>query len=113
MVTLTEKAAQVVKAVFQQEGKPDAALRVFIAGGGCSGFQYGLAIEENVQESDHVFESNGIRVVVDEVSHAYMDGSEVDYVEDAEGGGFTISNPNINPSCSCDQESEGGPGCYG
>lgn len=99
MVTLTDRAAEAVRAVFEQEGVPDAALRLYVAGGGCSGLQYGMAIEDTVEQSDHVFESKGIRIVVDEISHPFMDGSEVDYVEGPEGTGFTISNPNVIPGC--------------
>jgi iron-sulfur cluster assembly protein len=118
MVTLTDKAAEAIRSIFAQQGKPDASLRVYVAGGGCSGLQYGMAIEEVAEENDNVFESHGIRILVDEISHPYIDGSEVDFEENLMGGGFRVNNPNAVRSCGCGhsfqaEDGPGGGGCCG
>jgi iron-sulfur cluster insertion protein len=74
---------------------------VFVQGGGCSGFQYGLMIEESGGDVDQVFESNGVRLFVDPVSVSYLKGAEVDFVDTVTGGGFTIKNPNATSTCGC------------
>jgi iron-sulfur cluster assembly accessory protein len=76
-------------------------LRVFVQGGGCSGFQYGLMIEENGGVGDQTFESNGIKLYIDPVSLSYLKGAEVDFVDTITGGGFTIKNPNATSTCGC------------
>ena len=100
-ITLTEKAATEIKGLFEQQGIENAALRVFVSGGGCSGLQYGMAIAEEVEEGDHEFEMHGVRILVDPLSVNYMTGSSIDYVEDMMGGGFKIDNPNATKSCGC------------
>ena len=101
-ITLTDRAAQEVKDILEQQGNPtDVALRIYVAGGGCSGLQYGMALDENVEEGDSFFEDNNVRVVIDPMSLKYITGSVVDYVETAMGGGFKVENPNATRSCGC------------
>jgi iron-sulfur cluster insertion protein len=102
-ITVTEAAATKIKELLAEEGKSDCGLRVFVQGGGCSGFQYGLMIEENGGVGDQSFESNGIRLYVDPVSISYLKGAEVDFVDTITGGGFTIKNPNATSTCGCGQ----------
>ena len=115
---LTDGAAEVVKDLISQQERDDLALRVYVAGGGCSGLQYGMALDESVEQDDQVFESNGVKVVVDAVSLRYIAGSTVDYVTTGMGGGFKVTNPNATGGCGCgssfsteDGESSGGGGC--
>ena len=86
-----------------EEGKTTAGLRVFVQGGGCSGFQYGLMIEEGepTVDVDRIVESNGVRLFVDPISVRYLKGAEVDFVDNLSGGGFTIKNPNAKSTCGC------------
>jgi iron-sulfur cluster assembly accessory protein len=118
VVTLTESAAEQILGLLEREGKKDAALRVFVSGGGCSGLNYGMAIDESVEEGDVVFTSFGVKVVVDALSINYIRGANVDYVDDVMGGGFKIDNPNATRSCGCgssfateDGPEAGGGGC--
>lgn len=100
----TDAAARKVGELIQGEGNPNLMLRVFVQGGGCSGFQYGLMIEETgTGDADQVFESNGVKLYVDPISARYLFGAEVDYVETVTGGGFTIKNPNATSTCGCGQ----------
>jgi iron-sulfur cluster assembly accessory protein len=102
MITLTEKAASELAEVINTQEKGTAALRVWVAGGGCSGLQYGMALDENApEEGDEVFEDRGIRIYVDQLSLNYMNGASVDYVDDTLGGGFKIENPNAVSGCGC------------
>lgn len=101
-ITLTDKAASEIKDLLQEQGKPDAGLRVWVAGGGCSGLQYGMAIDDGeAEEGDKVFDHLGVKIMVDSMSASYMAGSVVDYVDDVLGGGFKIENPNATRSCGC------------
>jgi iron-sulfur cluster insertion protein len=100
-ITVTESAASKIKDLLAEEGKTDSGLRVFVQGGGCSGFQYGLMIEENGGVGDQTFASNGIKLYVDPVSLSYLKGAEVDFVDTITGGGFTIKNPNATSTCGC------------
>jgi iron-sulfur cluster insertion protein len=102
-ITVTESAAAKIKELLAEEGKTDSGLRVFVQGGGCSGFQYGLMIEESGGVGDQAIESNGIRLFVDPVSVSYLKGAEVDFVDTITGGGFTIKNPNATSTCGCGQ----------
>jgi iron-sulfur cluster assembly accessory protein len=102
-ITVTEAAATKIKELLAEEGKNDSGLRVFVQGGGCSGFQYGLMIEESGGVGDQSFESNGIRLFIDTVSVSYLRGAEVDFVDTITGGGFTIKNPNATSTCGCGQ----------
>jgi iron-sulfur cluster assembly accessory protein len=103
MINVTETAAGKISELLQEENKPGAGLRVFVQGGGCSGFQYGLMIDDGDGDAsaDKVFEVNGVRLLVDPISLRYLKGAEVDFVENNAGGGFTIKNPNAKSTCGC------------
>lgn len=117
MITLTPRAATELKDLIKSQDKSSSALRVWVAGGGCSGLSYGMALDDGQPEAeDNVFEQDGLKVYVDPLSLNYMDGASVDYVDDVLGGGFKIDNPNAVSSCGCGSsfktaESEGGGGC--
>ncbi len=100
-ITLTEAAVAQLTQLIEKQGDPDVALRVFVSPGGCSGFQYGMALDSAVEDSDQVFEQHGVKLVVDEFSLNYLKGAEVDYVDSLMGAGFTVYNPNAVSSCSC------------
>jgi iron-sulfur cluster assembly protein len=102
-VTLTQPAADAVRDVIKQKNLTGYALRLFISGGGCSGYQYGLALDSNIRTEDVVSEVDGIKLIVDEVSIKYLQGATVDYVEGMTSSGFKIINPNAVSSCSCGQ----------
>ena len=103
MVTLTDKAATKVKELMNGQAEAGtASLRVAVRGGGCSGFQYALAFDEQ-RDGDQVFEHQDIRLLVDTESLPFVDGSEVDYVESLQGAGFAVNNPNVVASCGCGQ----------
>ncbi len=101
IINVTEAAAGKIRELLEEEGKADSGLRVFVQGGGCSGFQYGLMIEESGGVGDQVFESQGVRLFVDPVSLSYLKGAEVDFVDTITGGGFTIKNPSATSTCGC------------
>lgn len=101
LVTVTEKAAEKAKQLLADRNVVNGALRVFVVSGGCSGYQYGMAIARQIEEGDISIESNGVTIVVDEESAPLLDGAEVDYVEDLMKSGFTIFNPNAVRSCAC------------
>jgi iron-sulfur cluster assembly accessory protein len=103
MINVTETAASRIADLLVEEGRLGAGLRVFVQGGGCSGFQYGLMIDEGEgdAESDQVFEVNGVKLLVDPISLRYLSGAEVDFVDNNMGGGFTIKNPNAKSTCGC------------
>ena len=103
MINVTSIAAEKISELLSEEGKPSAGLRVFVQGGGCSGFQYGLMIEEGEPSADvdRIVESNGVRLFVDPISVRYLKGAEVDFVDNLSGGGFTIKNPNAKSTCGC------------
>ena len=100
MVTLTEIATRKVSEFLAGHEQPGAGLRVAVKGGGCSGFQYQLALDE-AREGDQVFEHEGIKIMVDEQSLRYVDGSTVDYTESLMGAGFQVNNPNVVAACGC------------
>jgi iron-sulfur cluster assembly protein len=112
MLTLTEKAANKSKELFKEKGLDDqAALRVFVVGGGCSGHQYGMAIARQPDDEDLVMELEGVKIVVDPDSAPFLEGVEIDYVDDLMKAGFTIFNPNAVRTCACGssfQTAEGG-----
>lgn len=117
-VTLTQTAANAVRDVISQKNLEGYALRLFISGGGCSGYQYGLAMDSNIRPEDVVSEVDGIKLVVDEVSIKYLQGATVDFVEGMTSSGFKIINPNAASSCNCGQsfnsaEGEDSGGCSG
>lgn len=100
-MTLTPLAATKVQEFLAQHGRPQAGLRVRVVGGGCSGFQYQLALDDAAQDEDQIFEQNGVKLFVDPRSQLYLDGTEIDYVEDIMGSGFRFNNPNSTGSCGC------------
>ena len=102
MIHLTQTAALKVKAVMEQEKEsmPAGGLRIYVQGGGCSGFSYGMVLDE-ASEGDQVFEREGVKVIVDPMSMKYLENAEVDYKEDLMGGGFAIKNPNAASTCGC------------
>lgn len=100
-MTMTESAAARAAALLQEKNDPSAAIRVFVKSGGCSGYMYGMAIDDRRLDGDQVFEDKGVKVVVDKMSWPLLAGSEVDYVENMMGGGFSVTNPNASSSCGC------------
>ena len=100
LVLMTPSAAEKVRELLDEEGDATLGLRIFVAGGGCSGMQYGMTLDEE-QEGDVVVEVEGVRVLVDEMSAGYISGSEVDYVDSLMGAGFTVNNPNAVSTCGC------------
>ena len=98
---VTDNAVRKVRELIEDEGNEALILRVFVTGGGCSGFQYGFSFEETVEEDDTVVEKNDVRVVVDALSYPYLVGSEVDYTEGLEGARFVVKNPNATATCGC------------
>lgn len=98
---ITEAAAEMVRNLLVQKNVPDYGLRVFVSGGGCSGMQYGMALEAEARPYDHVIEASGVKVFVDPTSMMYIAGSTVDYEDNLMGGGFRIDNPNAVSSCGC------------
>jgi len=103
MVSVTDKAAQKLKKYFAEIGKPNAALRIKVEGGGCAGFQYDLRPEEQKGEADLVYESQGILIYVDPESNPFLDQSQLDYVDSLHESGFKLNNPNSKSSCGCGQ----------
>ena len=99
-LTLSAPAADKVRGLLEQEADSALGLRVFVAGGGCSGLQYGMTLDEG-QAGDTVVELRGVRVLVDEMSAQYLAGSEIDYVDSLMGAGFTVNNPNAVSTCGC------------
>lgn len=100
-ISLTPEAVGQLKGLLERDPGSEMALRVFVSGGGCSGLQYGMALDDNFRPDDEVMEIDGVRVVVDEYSMQHIRGSEIDYVDSLMGAGFTVHNPNAVSSCSC------------
>ena len=100
-IDLTPAAAEAVQDLLAKRELGDMALRVFVSGGGCSGFQYGMALEDNIRDTDIVSEQHGVKLVIDEISINYLDGAKVDYVDEIMGSGFKIENPNAVSTCGC------------
>jgi iron-sulfur cluster assembly accessory protein len=103
LINVSSIAASKIAELLSEENKQESGLRVFVQGGGCSGFQYGLMIEDSPADADQVFESNGVKLYVDPISVRYLKGAEVDFVDNVAGGGFTIRNPNAVSTCGCGQ----------
>ncbi len=101
IITLTPAAVEAVRGLLEKRNLQGYALRVFVQGGGCSGFQYGMALEGNIREQDLKADFDGIQVVVDEISIDYLRGATVDYVDGVMGSGFKIENPNAVSACGC------------
>lgn len=100
-LVFTDSAAQKVKELIDEEGNPSLKLRVFVSGGGCSGFQYGFTFDEEVNEDDTALEKNGVTLLIDSMSYQYLVGAEIDYTEGLEGSQFVIRNPNAVTTCGC------------
>ena len=101
MVSITSSAANKVLELMGREGKAEAALRLYVAGGGCSGLNYGMAFEDAPEEDDQVVELNGVRILIDSYSAPYVKDAEIDYIDGLMGSGFTIHNPNATSTCAC------------
>lgn len=97
----SDAAANKAKTLISDEGNPELNLRVFVEGGGCSGFQYGFTFDDKVNNGDHEIDKNGVTLVVDPMSYEYLIGAEVDYKESLEGSMFVINNPNATTTCGC------------
>ena len=97
----TDSAALKVQKLIKEENNDNLMLRVFIQGGGCSGFQYGFTFDEAIQEGDTVVENQGVKVLIDPMSFQYLAGAEIDYMEGLEGAHFVIRNPNATTTCGC------------
>jgi iron-sulfur cluster insertion protein len=100
-IVFTDSAAGKVKELVDEEGNPELKLRVFVQGGGCSGFQYGFTFDEIVNEDDTTMEKNGVQLLIDSMSYQYLVGAEIDYKDDLEGAQFVIKNPSATSTCGC------------
>jgi len=101
LLVFTDSAANKVRELIEEEGNPDLKLRVFVTGGGCSGFQYGFTFDEEMNEDDTSMEKNGVTLLIDSMSYQYLVGAEIDYTEGLEGSQFVIRNPNAASTCGC------------
>jgi iron-sulfur cluster insertion protein len=100
-VVFTDAAAKKVNELIKDEDNPELKLRVFISGGGCSGFQYGFTFDEKIEEGDSRIDNQGVTLVIDPMSVQYLMGAEIDYKEDLQGAQFVIRNPNASTTCGC------------
>ena len=100
MIQITDKAFSQIRQIMNEEDTTEA-LRVFVQGGGCSGFQYGFTFDENQADDDYLIEQEGVKVLVDAASMTYLTGAEIDYKEELMGSNFTIKNPNATTTCGC------------
>jgi len=100
-LVFTDSAADKVRQLIEEEGNSELKLRVFVQGGGCSGFQYGFTFDEDTNEDDTVMEKNGVQLLIDAMSYQYLVGAEIDYKDGLEGAQFVIKNPNATTSCGC------------
>lgn len=114
MLNLSEAAAEKIQGLLEQENNPALHLRVFVSGGGCSGFGYGFTFDDQVKDNDHVVEAHGVKLLVDAMSLDLLKGSEIDYQTSLQGESFVIRNPNAASTCGCGKSftpAEGGSGC--
>lgn len=100
-ITVTESASTKVRQLIEEEENQELKLRVFVTGGGCSGFQYGFTFDENQKENDMTIEQDGVKILIDSLSFQYLMGSEVDYTEGLQGSRFIINNPQAKTTCGC------------
>ena len=100
-IKFTDSAASKVKELIEEEGNPDLKLRVFVTGGGCSGFQYGFTFDEDAADDDTALQKNGVTLLIDPMSYQYLVGAEIDFSEGLEGSQFVIRNPNATSTCGC------------
>jgi iron-sulfur cluster insertion protein len=101
ILVFTDSAASKVRSLINEEGNPNLKLRVFVQGGGCSGFQYGFTFDEDVNDDDTALEKEGVTLLIDSMSYQYLTGAEIDYKEDINGAQFVIKNPNATTTCGC------------
>ncbi|MHB8509670.1 MAG: iron-sulfur cluster insertion protein ErpA [Candidatus Dormibacteria bacterium] len=101
LVSLTDAAHDQLRTMIEKKGNPALALRVFVQAGGCSGFSYGMALDDAPLQDDVIAETNGLRVFIDSFSAQHLEGAKIDYVESLMGAGFTVLNPNATSSCGC------------
>ncbi len=102
-ITLTQAAASAVRQIMAQKNLFESSLRLYISGGGCAGYQYGLALVNKINQEDSIFETDGVKLIVDDVSIRFLQGATVDFVEGVTSNSFKITNPNAISSCSCGQ----------
>ncbi|MGD2138749.1 MAG: iron-sulfur cluster insertion protein ErpA [Burkholderiales bacterium] len=100
-LVFSDSAAQKVRELIEEEGNDELKLRVFVTGGGCSGFQYGFTFDEEINDDDATMEKNGVTLLIDAMSYQYLVGAEIDYQEGIEGAQFVIKNPNASSTCGC------------
>ena len=100
-LVFTDSAADKVKSLIEEEGNDNLKLRVYVSGGGCSGFQYGFTFDEDINDGDTSVEKNGVTLLIDPMSYQYLVGAEIDYKEDLEGSQFVIRDPNATTTCGC------------
>jgi iron-sulfur cluster assembly accessory protein len=100
-VKFTDSAARKVKTLITEEENPELKLRVFVTGGGCSGFEYGFTFDEDVEEEDTIVDNSDVTLVIDPLSFQYLAGAEVDFKEDLQGSRFVVTNPNATTTCGC------------
>lgn len=100
-MTFTDSAARKVKALISEEDNDNLKLRVFVTGGGCSGFEYGFTFDEDIEDDDTTIENHGVQLVVDSLSFQYLSGAEIDFREDLQGSRFVVTNPNASTTCGC------------
>jgi iron-sulfur cluster assembly protein len=110
LLMMTDEARNELRSVLEKQNKPDGALRVYVSPGGCSGFSYGMSLEEEIDPDDSVMEVDGVRVIVDEFSAQYLAGSLIDYEDSLMGGGFQVRNPNATKNCACGQSFDANQG---
>jgi iron-sulfur cluster assembly protein len=109
-VTLTAPAVTRLRELLKAEAQPNLALRLLVSAGGCSGYQYGMALDDRVNAEDSIHDFEGVKVVIDAATIPYVQGSEIDYVDGLMGAGFTVHNPNVTHSCSCGHSFDTGDG---
>ena len=114
-INITDSALAVVRKLLEEKNVPDHGLRVFVAGGGCSGLQYGMALEAEARPYDHVIEQDGVKIFIDPTSMMYLNNANIDYEDSIMGGGFKIDNPNAVSTCGCGTsfKTEGSQGAAG
>lgn len=110
ILTMTDEARSQLSSVLERQNKPDGALRVYVSPGGCSGFSYGMTLDDEIGPDDSIIEYDGLKVVVDEFSAQYLKGGQIDYEDSLMGGGFQVRNPNATKSCACGQSFDAAQG---
>lgn len=110
LLTLTDRAVEQLKGLLAKEHNPELGLRVFVSTGGCSGLNYGMALDDTAQDDDCILEQEGVKILVDEMSSYYLRSAQVDYVDSLMGGGFTVYNPNAKSTCACGHSFDAGEG---